>query len=67
MYATKEMIKDTTSEKTIFSNIEVLELREKFATEYCVKKGWDKSNLSIEQVLEIRNNNEWHNPGLIKA
>lgn len=67
MYATQEMIKDTTSEKKMFSDFEIIELREKFATTYCNTKGWDKSNLSIEQVSEIRNNNEWQNPGLIKG
>lgn len=40
-------------------------LREKFVTEYSRKKGWDKSNLTPTQMLEIAQQNGYKNPGLI--
>jgi hypothetical protein len=40
-------------------------LREKFISEYVRKKGWDKSNLSPNQMLEIVEQTGYKNPGLI--
>jgi len=40
-------------------------LRERFISEYARKKGWDKSNLSPTQMLEIVQQNGYKNPGLI--
>ena len=40
-------------------------LREKFVTEYARKKGWDKSNLTPTQMLEIVQQGGYKNPGMI--
>jgi hypothetical protein len=40
-------------------------LREKFVTEYVRKKGWDKSNLTPTQMLEIVQQGGYKNPGMI--
>jgi hypothetical protein len=40
-------------------------LREKFISEYTKKKGWDKNNLSPNQLLEIIEQKEYKNPGLL--
>jgi hypothetical protein len=40
-------------------------LREKFINEYSKKKGWDKNNLSPNQLLEIIEQKEYKNPGLL--
>lgn len=48
-------------------NLDMVELRQKFASAYCEEKNWDMYNLSFEQVLEIRSHKEWTSPGLIYA
>ena len=40
-------------------------LREKFVSDYARKKGWDKSNLTPTQMLEIVQQKGYKNPGLI--
>ncbi len=40
-------------------------LREKFINEYARKKGWDKNNLLPNQLLEIVEQREYKNPGLL--
>lgn len=55
-----ELIKDTK-----ISEMDLIELREKFVSKYCESKGWDKTNLDFEQVMEIRSHSQWKNPGLI--
>ena len=40
-------------------------LREKFINEYSKNKGWDKNNLSPNQLLEIIEQKEYKNPGLL--
>ena len=42
-------------------------LREKFISEYARKKGWDKTQLTPEQLLEIVQQKGYSNPGLIKS
>jgi hypothetical protein len=44
---------------------EVNLLREQFIDKYSKEKGWDKKNLSSNQMLEIVTNKEYKNPGLI--
>lgn len=66
MYSTQELVKDTTAEK-LFSVNEILSLRESFVTKYCTIKGWDRGNLTIEQVSEIRTKKEWINPGALNS
>lgn len=40
-------------------------LREKFIKEYSRKKGWDNSNLSPNQLLEIVDQNGYKSPGML--
>jgi hypothetical protein len=40
-------------------------LREKFIDNYSSKKGWDKSNLSPNQLLEIVEQKGYKNPGIL--
>lgn len=65
MYNSQEMIKNTTNE--VLTVEETINLRDRFVNEYCGKKGWNKEDLTIEQVAEIRSHNQWKNPGLIKG
>jgi hypothetical protein len=44
---------------------EISLLRERFITKYCKEKGWDQQTLTTEQLLEISQNREYKNPGLI--
>jgi hypothetical protein len=55
------LIRDTSKISKDDENI----LREKFVSDYSRKKGWDKENLSPTQMLEIVQQNEYKNPGLI--
>ena len=41
------------------------QLREKFINRYCVSRGWDVSNLTPEQLNEIRSQKEYTNPSII--
>ena len=40
-------------------------LREKFVGEYSKKKGWNKDNLTSTQMLEIVEQKEYKNPGIL--
>lgn len=40
-------------------------LKEKFISEYARKKGWDKSNLSPDQMFEIVQQPGYKAPGLL--
>jgi len=42
-------------------------LREKFINEYSRKKGWDKNNLTPNQLLEIVEQKDYKSPGLLKG
>ena len=44
---------------------ESLLLREKFINEYSKKKGWNPSELSTNQMLEIVSQREYRSPGII--
>lgn len=46
---------------------EIIQLREAFVAKYCANKGWDKENLSFEEILEIRGHSEWKAPGMMKS
>ena len=65
MYNSQEMIKNSTNE--VLSTEETINLRENFVRDYCGKKGWDKLDLTVEQVAEIRSHTQWKNPGLIRG
>lgn len=55
------LIKGTTN----LPNEDVILLREKFISEYSKKRGWDKSNLTPNQLLEITQQPGYKTPGLI--
>jgi hypothetical protein len=57
----EKLIKSTNNLSTDDVNM----LREKFISEYARKKGWDKSNLSPNQLLEIVEQKGYKNPGII--
>lgn len=38
---------------------EFAQKRHDFVKKYCEKKGWDRANLSIDQIVEIRKQPEW--------
>ena len=42
----------------------IIEKRIKISIKYCKKKNYNYNNLSLEQLLEIRNLKEWKNPVL---
>ena len=42
-------------------------LRERFINDYVRKKGWDKNNLTPNQLLEIVEQNGYKSPGIIKS
>ena len=42
-------------------------LKEKFISEYARKKGWNQSNLSPDQMMEIVQQRGFKNPGLING
>jgi len=47
------------------SNDELTFLREKFINEYSKSKGWNPSELSTQQLLEITTQTGYKTPGLI--
>ena len=59
----EKLIKSTNN----LSKDDMTMLREKFITEYARKKGWDKTRLTTEQLLEIAQSNGYKNPGIIKS
>ena len=40
----------------------ILNGRRVFVEKYCGDRGWDMLNLTIEQLLEVRNQPGWKNP-----
>lgn len=58
----KDMIKDEA-----LSIEATIELRELFVNEYCKLKNWNKSELTFEQITEIRAHKEWSCPGMLKS
>lgn len=39
----------------------VINARHDFSVRFCDQKGWDFNTLSIEQIMEIRAQDEWKN------
>lgn len=44
---------------------DLLKRREAFVNQFLAERGWDVSNLSIEQLLEVRKQSGWQNPPAI--
>ena len=42
-------------------------LREKFVSDYCNQKGWDKNSLTSTQLLEISSHPSYKNPLMLKS
>ncbi len=53
------------SNKPDLSKNEVKYVKEKFIMDYSKKKGWNPSKLTTEQMLEIVQQREYKNPGLV--
>jgi len=47
------------------SDKDMNDLRESFVDKYANLKGWDKANLSSEQLNEIQTQDGFKNPGLL--
>jgi hypothetical protein len=60
-YSNYELLKGNEFPKKSETN----KLREKFISNYCNKLGWDKNNLTIEQLEQIKKHKEFHNPELL--
>lgn len=56
-----DLIKSTTN----LSKEELNHLREKFVVEYSKKKGWDSNNLKADQMMEIVEQKQYKNPGIL--
>lgn len=60
MIAKNEILKETG-----LTDKDIRDLREKFIEKYVNEKGWDKSNLTSEQLNEIYQQDEYKKPGLL--
>lgn len=58
-------MKDKLIKETGLSDKELLELKEMFVEKYADLKGWDKDNLTSEQLNEIYSQDEYKKPGLL--
>lgn len=59
-YKNMEML---TGNGNINQNVE--SMREQFIEKYCKSKNWDSSNLTTEQLAEIKSKPEYKNPSMI--
>lgn len=46
---------------------QIKNLREEFVQTYCYLKGWDVEKLTPEQLYEIKKQNGYKNPNMIKS
>jgi hypothetical protein len=44
------------------SQLPTLKARDAFVRKYCAERGWDPEHISIEQLLDIREQEGWKNP-----
>lgn len=51
----------------VMTKEELSSMRELFIQTYSKKKGWNSNSLTTEQLLEIVNDNNYKNPGLVKS
>ncbi len=49
------------------SSVDMVSMREQYLEDYSRKKGWDKANLTTEQLLEIVSTQGYKTPGLIRG
>jgi len=53
------------TKKTVFSDSEILLLREKFISDYSITKGWNPKELTSTQMLEIATQPAYQSPGML--
>lgn len=58
-------MKDKLIKETGLSEKDLIELKEAFVDKYANLKGWDKDNLTTEQLNEIQSQDGYKNPGLL--
>jgi hypothetical protein len=49
------------------SSVDIVSMREQYLERYSKSKGWDKTKLTTEQLLEIVETQGYKTPGLIKS
>lgn len=59
------MENDKLIKETGLSEKDLMELKEAFVEKYAKLKGWDKNNLTKEQLNEIFQQPEYQKPGLL--
>ncbi len=59
------MEKRSIDKSTGLSDSEVNMLREQFVHNYSKDKGWDRANLTTEQLIEIKDQKGYKTPGMI--
>lgn len=47
----------------IMRALDTVRARGEFVSKYCADKGWDRDDLSFDQIMEIRAQAEWKNAG----
>lgn len=45
-----------------YESLTILAMREQFVNEYCLLKGWDRFDLTHEQIKIIRGQEAWKKP-----
>lgn len=58
---------DTLLKETGLPEKELELLKEKFIEQYASKRGWDKDNLTKDQIFEITQQSGYKSPGLLKS
>ena len=58
-------MEDKMIKETGLSDKDLVELKEAFVEKYVIIKGWDKENLTSEQLNEIYSQDDYKRPGLL--
>ena len=49
----------------VISEEQIIEFRNLFVSQYCDQNKWNKDNLTLEQIMEIRSHKGWKYAGLV--
>lgn len=60
-----KLVKEDMIRETGLSEEDIKELKEAFVEKYAQQKGWDKDNLTQEQLMEIYQQDEYKKAGLL--
>ena len=60
-----QLEKRSIDKSTGLSHAEIEMLREQFVSQYANNKGWDRTKLTTEQLIEIKDQKGYKTPGLI--